>query len=834
MVRNLWLLLIILLAFALRVAQLDSLPLSLSFDEAPNGLDALHLVRTARLTPFLQNQFGRETLFFYLQGAALQVYGVSSFSLRFVSALTGTFVIPLLYAVSQRVGLATLLLPHASRPPNQIELGSDAHWLGLLAATGLAVSYWHIFFSRLALRANLLLPLLLAAIYCFWRGWFGKQRQYTWLILSGALLGLTAYTYIAARLLPLLFGLFFIGDFLHNKSSHIKPLIKFSIFGGVALLVAGPLIFYFLQNPQAFYGRTSAISIFAEDDISLMVARNLFSLMHLYFLAETWLGQWPALNFVSVVGLLVGLAVCVYRLKRLRAFFLLLWLGLGSLPVLFSVQIWERQTTMLRGIVAWPAIFLISALGLLQLVRYLSQMLSTRHALPIPLPGLMLGCLLFWGSLNSVYHYFLVEATAHHQTDDRPTYLADYLNSQTEQVTLIPLSLYTKPVLNFLLQSHYSRWTDLEIDQLPELLEKAGRAVYLLPDDYPVDDPFFVLLVPAANGQGTAYNLPVLSSSQFDQLLDEAQKSEPISRVWGGGTELVARVFPLSTGASFLPDTAWAGQPLYVSFGDEVRLTGHEVRPASVAPGETATLVLTWQAQRPLESNYFIFIHLFDVTNRQRWGQINTNLRAASIWPVGTTVPQAYRFTLPNDAPSGPYRFEVGLYHFASLERAPVLDPGGQSVSDRVILGKLQVQSQPPPAPTHPLADLQFSEQIRLSGIGLPDPTLQPGGNLNYSLHWQALAPITDSYTVFTHLLNDQDTIVASQDNLPQQGRYPTNWWSPHEIVIDPYTLALPADLPPGQYSLRVGLYLLETGQRLKLKDREQDFVDLLIPLSRE
>jgi 4-amino-4-deoxy-L-arabinose transferase-like glycosyltransferase len=56
------------------------------------------------LTPFLQNNFGRETLFFYLQGLLLQVSGVSIFSLRFASVLAGILTIPLLYAGRQRWG----------------------------------------------------------------------------------------------------------------------------------------------------------------------------------------------------------------------------------------------------------------------------------------------------------------------------------------------------------------------------------------------------------------------------------------------------------------------------------------------------------------------------------------------------------------------------------------------------------------------------------------------------------------------------------------------------------------------------------------------------------
>src|SRR6185436_15429702 len=85
-----YLVFLITLAFGLRVSQLNTLPLSLSLDEAVDGLDALQLLRLQWLTPFLQNYFGRETLFFYLQGLLLELAGVSIFSLRFASVLAGT------------------------------------------------------------------------------------------------------------------------------------------------------------------------------------------------------------------------------------------------------------------------------------------------------------------------------------------------------------------------------------------------------------------------------------------------------------------------------------------------------------------------------------------------------------------------------------------------------------------------------------------------------------------------------------------------------------------------------------------------------------------------
>ena len=48
-------------------------------------------------------------------------------------------------------------------------------------------------------------------------------------------------------------------------------------------------------------------------------------------------------------------------------------------------------------------------------------------------------------------------------------------------------------------------------------------------------------------------------------------------------------------------------------------------------------------------------------------------------------------------------------------------------------------------------------------------------------------------------------------------GEAPTTTWLPGEVIKDEYRLFVPPELPPGEYSLIVGMYIAETGQRLPL-----------------
>lgn len=112
-----------------------------------------------------------------------------------------------------------------------------------------------------------------------------------------------------------------------------------------------------------------------------------------------------------------------------------------------------------------------------------------------------------------------------------------------------------------------------------------------------------------------------------------------------------------------------------------------------------------------------------------------------------------------------------------------------------------------------------FADRISLLDVALPSVRLEPGGQLPLELTWQGLAPMNENYTVFVQVLDAQDRIVGQVDSWPLQGTHPTGGWRPGEIVRDPYVIQLSDDLPPGDYRLNIGLYLLATLQRLPVLD---------------
>jgi len=103
--------------------------------------------------------------------------------------------------------------------------------------------------------------------------------------------------------------------------------------------------------------------------------------------------------------------------------------------------------------------------------------------------------------------------------------------------------------------------------------------------------------------------------------------------------------------------------------------------------------------------------------------------------------------------------------------------------------------------------DAHFGRSIELRGHTIEPRLIRGGESLRAVLYWASVAPEPHNYTVFVHLLDSAGNVRAQVDSPPQNGTRPTNTWQPNEIIKDPYRLALPKDLAPGEYRVEVGLY---------------------------
>jgi 4-amino-4-deoxy-L-arabinose transferase-like glycosyltransferase len=107
------------------------------------------------------------------------------------------------------------------------------------------------------------------------------------------------------------------------------------------------------------------------------------------------------------------------------------------------------------------------------------------------------------------------------------------------------------------------------------------------------------------------------------------------------------------------------------------------------------------------------------------------------------------------------------------------------------------------------------------------------GGTVNYDptkrevavdLLWQTIVDHQADDTVLLHIVDQSNgNVVLNGDQQPVYGSYPFAVWQKGEVVYDPHWLTLPADLKPGVYQVRVGVYDRTSGARRAINDPQND-----------
>ncbi|MBN2390714.1 MAG: hypothetical protein JXR84_08325 [Anaerolineae bacterium] len=107
-----------------------------------------------------------------------------------------------------------------------------------------------------------------------------------------------------------------------------------------------------------------------------------------------------------------------------------------------------------------------------------------------------------------------------------------------------------------------------------------------------------------------------------------------------------------------------------------------------------------------------------------------------------------------------------------------------------------------------------FGREIALLGFDISAKNLKPGSTLDITIYWSAQQTITETYQSFVHIVYPEGHIWTQSDHLNPAG-FPTNLWPTDRYIRDQHRLVLPADMPEGEYSISVGIYLLSNNTRL-------------------
>lgn len=120
-------------------------------------------------------------------------------------------------------------------------------------------------------------------------------------------------------------------------------------------------------------------------------------------------------------------------------------------------------------------------------------------------------------------------------------------------------------------------------------------------------------------------------------------------------------------------------------------------------------------------------------------------------------------------------------------------------------------ETSPPMTPL----DVRFGPSIWLVGYELTTPERAPGETIEVILYWRAFAYLDRSYTIFMHVRDAAGETVAGWDMMPRYNTFPTTDWPLVERIDDVHIVPLSKDLPPGEYTLALGMYDWATGVRL-------------------
>jgi len=391
--------LLIAAAFVLRRYAIGSIPWGLNNDEGIEGLIACRFLAGEPITPFSSIGLSRETLFHVLLIPLFGWMGPGIAPLRLLSLIISLATLPILYVAGQKL---------------------FSEKTGLLAAALLAVSPWHLLYSRAGLR-NILLPAFVLASIAGFRIAL-ETRRMRWFVILGTILGIGMYSYTSFRIVPLLLAAW---AFLRRFTTRERPLRWMegaAILLPFAVLIV-PQIAYARQHPAEFF--TRGAYVLGQTPHASLPANVLYSLLmpgfypsrygvmqSLYYFGDgvslvyAAIGRFPETP-VSAALMACGLVLAVTAVIRRRSegdMVLLLFLGstiatvglagpsltrlIGNLPLfcLAGARFLEELGGEIRsrfsaGLGRGAVVALLAAAGVLCCEQYFARAGTSRRAM---------------------------------------------------------------------------------------------------------------------------------------------------------------------------------------------------------------------------------------------------------------------------------------------------------------------------------------------------------------------------------------------------------------------------------------------------------------------
>ncbi len=674
--KQVWTLLILLVAAYFRLHMLDEVPPGLTHDEADHGLDAWEVVNGTRPIYFTVG-YGREPLYDYATAGLMAFLGPTFLAGRLASAYFSLLMIA-----------GTIAWVRAG----------FGRRVAILTAAGLAIGFWPVMTGRQVLRSITLPTILVLGFILYWRAIVilpGTQkaanRSYRRLwhnpganfLASGLLLGLTFYTYFSSRLMWLIYP----AAFLFLAISHprrFRALRRGAILHLLtAAAIALPLFLFLLKNPQV-EGRITELAepirLAAGGDVDPLLDNVASGLGMIPFSGD---GHWrynipgrPLLSPLMMPLFLAGLAIALWKVARFlrkripvdeaqAAFVALTWLIMGLSPALVTgVDLSTPRVIGLQPVLfLFPALTLTNLVGAIKLPRLVWRIILT-----------ILFAVLAVQTQSAYFQVWANEPEVRVQYEAALVTTLDFLNAGAYEAVAISTTTpnrFHSPAIAALRIDNTGlnlRWFD-------------GRTSLLLPQD------------PASNlvFSGFAPLNPYLQPYLEGRLLGEVPSREtdldrPLILYEIDGPALTRRWQSNSTstyGGLIGPD-----QP--VQFGRVAELLGYDLQTPQVPPGGEVRLATFWRVNAPVDDA----VLFSQIIGQDGLPMAQTDrLDAPSFyWVPGDAFVQLHQIQLSPSTKPGDYGLLIGMYTSHDTQRIPIM-VNGNPVSDHIRLPPLRVRS---------------------------------------------------------------------------------------------------------------------------------------------
>jgi len=520
---------------------------------------------------------------------------------------------------------------------------------GIWSAAILALFYWHVHLSHLALRANLYIFLsALAAVSLVNAYRTGSPAKWAW---SGVALGLVAYTYFASFGWIAYVGLLLLAVAFFDRRKRSGALLAATI----TVLCALPLLIYVYRHPDVFLVRPTGVAVTNWQD----VLGNLCGWARAWFYQgdldqEFNLAGRPifAPAYIGMLGF-VGVAALFLSPRQIRRGLILVgWMAVGCLPSLLSNQ----SPHFLRASGMIIPIVVIMAVGGSWLGGWLQRVLKVPFISFLSLLVLIpMGVRTYddfhvrW--IHSPDTFILMEE----HINKAVAWIRD-AQPDSEYVYFSPLTP-AHPVIAF-------------------------RAHELAPRSVSAFDSHYCMVLP--DHKATYVSLTMYEPG-FQQRLAQYADVVPVY------TDIRSRY-------SIFSATPHCNVGDYVArFGDS--FDGYLMNPIapSVSVGSSIPVTLGIRPLHTPEIYPSVFVHLYGIPTPYEggplWAQADSQLCTsypAHLWRVSEMIVQKFVLDVPTDTLSGNYTVAIGIYPFPAGARLPVTFPHRNPLG-YVIIGKVTI-----------------------------------------------------------------------------------------------------------------------------------------------